>query len=164
MKAITIWQPWCTLIVEGLKPYEFRGDWITKEATRYVGQRIALQAGARPVQRSEVQELIMRLRDGASRRSTGLIKPEIAIPLLERVLVSPGCLPRSSVLCTAVLGEPIRNAELAAKLGLPWANDSDRDEHSNWGWPLTEIERLVPFVPASGMQGWWNWQPPADGA
>ena len=35
--------------------------------------------------------------------------------------------------------------------------NSDRDEHSNWGWPLTDIEPLMPYMPASGRQGWWTW-------
>ena len=65
-----------------------------------------------------------------------------------------------AVVCTAVLGQPIRNAELAQRMGVPWVNDSDRDDHTNWGWPLTEIERVRPFQPATGAQGFWMWTPP----
>jgi hypothetical protein len=80
-----------------------------------------------------------------------------AIALLEAALAAPKSLPLSSIVCLATLGEPIRNETLAAKMGIEWANDSDREEHSNWGWPLTDIERLEPFVPARGAQGWWTW-------
>jgi hypothetical protein len=31
MKALTIWQPWATLIMIGAKPHEFRGQWIWPE-------------------------------------------------------------------------------------------------------------------------------------
>jgi hypothetical protein len=53
-------------------------------------------------------------------------------------------LPLSSVLCTAQLGQPIRASAYAARHG----RDSDRIDHTKWGWPLTAIERLEPFVPA----------------
>lgn len=154
MPAITIWQPWATLIAEGLKPHEFRG-W--PAPSRLVGQRIAIHAGARPARREEINDLIYRLGRN-DWRTTGLIEPGKALDLLERVFNAPKSLPLSSVVCTAVLGKPIRNAELAERMGIEWANDSDRIEHSNWGWPLTEIERLEPFVPAKGAQGFWVWR------
>lgn len=153
LPAITLWQPWATLVSEGLKPFEFR-SWPAPR--RLWGKRVAIHAGARPVQRGELQELLLRLQ-GVEARETGLI-PAPAIEVLERALSSPGTLPRASILCLATLGEPIRNEALAARLGLPSVNDSDRTQHSNWGWPLTVIEQLEPFVPARGAQGWWTWR------
>jgi hypothetical protein len=82
----------------------------------------------------------------------------LATPLLERVLAAPTILPLSSIVCLATIGSALRDAELAARLSLPQlVNDSDRDDHTNWGWPLNEIEVLEPFQPARGAQGWWNW-------
>nr|WP_294566958.1 ASCH domain-containing protein [uncultured Rhodopila sp.] len=153
--ALTIWQPWATLIAEGLKPYEFRG-WAAPAAL--VGQRIAIHAGARPVRKAEVRDLLLRLHS-LSWRESGLVR-EGSLVLLDLVLTAPGLLPLSSVLCTAVLGQPIRDNDLAERLGLPAVNDSDRSEHSSWGWPLTDIVRLEPFVPAKGAQGFWQWTPP----
>lgn len=152
--TITIWQPWATLIAEGAKRFEFR-SWA--HSGRMVGQRIAIHAGARPVNLGEVRELLFRLqsRDAAQ---TG-IDPAIALPIVERILHAPRSLPLSSVLCTAVLGRAIRNQALADALGVEFINDSDRNQHSNYGWPLTEIQRLEPPVPARGSQGWWNWNP-----
>jgi hypothetical protein len=49
--AITIWQPWATLIAIGAKPFEFR-SWPVP--ARLIGQRIAVHAGARPVRCKEV--------------------------------------------------------------------------------------------------------------
>ncbi len=155
--AITLWQPWATLVSAGAKPFEFRG-WPAPR--RLWGKRVAVMspshAGARPMRRGELQDLLLRLQ-GDDAPETGLVA-ERAIEVLERALSAPGTLPRASVLCLATLGEPIRDEALAARLGLPSVNDSDRTQHSSWGWPLTGIERLEPFVPARGAQGWWAWR------
>ncbi len=156
--AITIWQPWATLIAEGAKRYEFR-SWAP--SGRMVGRRIAIHAGARAVRKEELQGLLLKLQR-SEWRETG-IDPAIAIPILERAIQAPKGMPLSSVLCTAVLGRPLRNRELAAALGTEFINDSDRDEHSNYGWPLTEIQKVVPFAPAKGSQGWWEWRPAQGG-
>jgi hypothetical protein len=151
--AITIWQPWASLIAAAAKPYEFR-KWAAPRSMR--GRRIAIHAGARAVKRGELQELIYKLQSPFW-RETGLVR-EIALPLVEQFIQAPKSLPLSSVLCTAVLGQPIKGAELAAQLGIDYLNDSERDEHSNWGWPLSDIEVLQPFVPAGGAQGFWTWK------
>jgi hypothetical protein len=150
--ALTIWQPWASLIAAGAKPYEWRG-WPAPE--RLIGQRIAIHAGARPVRKAEIGELIYQLHPKVG-IETSLI-PEIALPLLERWHTAPGALPLSSVLCTAVLGKPIRAALWAAHAGMA-AADSDRIDHSKWAWPLTAIEQIEPFQPAKGMQGFWKWR------
>lgn len=152
MKALTIWQPWASLIIAGAKPYEFRG-W--RAPPRICGQRIAIHAGARQPKRDEISDLLMRLRDPEDAWSTAL-HASTASPLLERWHAQPGSLPLSSVLGTAVL-RPARSAweiveEFGAKL-----NDSDRAEHANWAWPLTDIEALQPIAPARGAQGLWEW-------
>jgi len=150
--AITIWQPWATLIAEGAKVFEFR-SW--PAPARLHGRRIAIHAGARPVRGGELRELVEKLRSPAAAETGLRVGP--ALQVLNKVMSGEANLPLSSVLCLATLGKPIRNAELAAQLGISWSNDSDRMEHSNWGWPLSDIERLAPFVPARGAQGWWEW-------
>ncbi|WP_287149604.1 ASCH domain-containing protein [Mesorhizobium sp.] len=152
MKALTIWQPWATLIMAGVKPYEFRG-WPAPVAIR--GQRIAIHAGARPVKKAEIADLIIRLRS-AEAWSTAL-KPE-ALAMLERWHSNPHALPLASIIGTAVLGQPQRAFEIVAEFGAR-LNDSDRHEHSNWAWPLTAIEPLEPIQPAKGAQGFWDWRP-----
>lgn len=150
--AITIWQPWASLIAAGAKRFEFR-KWAPPRSMW--GTRIAIHAGARRIDHHEVQALTLKLRT-RSAIETGLVVAP-ALELLERVLTSPGILPLSSVLCLATLGEPIRDAALGAELGTGWPMDSNADEHSNYGWPLTDIERLEPFAPARGSQGFWTW-------
>ena len=59
-----------------------------------------------------------------------------------RFAISRGCIP------------------LAPHLHFPqFMDDSDRDEHSNFGWPLTEVQKVVPFAPAKGWRCWWEWRP-----
>lgn len=151
--AITIWQPWASLIAIEAKPYEFRG-WPAPRALR--GKRIAIHAGARPVRKAEVADLILRLR-GPEPWLTCL-KPEIALPFLERVHGNPGLLPLSAIVCTALLGQPRRDDELLREFGSP-VNDSTREEHRNWGWPLSDIIEMQPPVPARGAQGFWKFNP-----
>lgn len=149
--ALTVWQPWATLIAEGFKPYEFRG-WAAPHFVR--GKRVAIHAGARAVRRAEVQDLVLRLQ-GEEAWTTGL-RPE-ALGLLERVLQSPGVLPTSHVVCTAVLGAPVRANTIVAEFGGP-VNDSDRGEHTSWAWPLADVLRMEPPLPARGAQGFWSWR------
>ena len=149
--ALTVWQPGATLITVGAKPFEFR-HWAAPR--RLWGQRIAIHAGSRPMKRVEILHLCERLYDPA--HVTGL-RASIARGVLDIALDDTGAFPLASVLCIATLGEPIRNEALAEALGGGLCHDSTRDEHTNWGWPLTDIERLEPFVPARGHQGFWNW-------
>lgn len=150
MKALTVWQPWASLIIAGWKPHEFRGY----PAPRFaVGQRIVIHAGARPPKRGEIADLIHRLGSADDAWTTGLLAE--ALPFLERVMLSPGMLPLSAGLGTALLGQAVR-ADQLVQPGITIA-DSDRLVHSNWGWPLSEIERFEPPVPCKGAQGFWSW-------
>lgn len=155
--TITIWQPWATLIAEGAKRFEFR-SWCPP--ARLWNTRIGIHAGARPTRKDELKGMLLALRQGEA--SWMAMQPAIAIPILERALQDPKALPLSSVVCTALMGRPKVNADLAAALGVDFVNDSDRNEHSNWGWPLSEIQRLEPPMPARGAQGWWHWRPGGD--
>ena len=151
-QAITVWQPWATLIAEGAKRFEFRG-WAPPQSMW--GTRIAIHAGARPVRKAEVRELLLKLHSSYW-RETGIDR-QAGIEILTPILMAPWTLPLSSVLCIATLGAPVRNEKLAAELGTRLVNDSDLGEHTNFGWPLGAIEQLRPFVPAKGRQGFWRW-------
>jgi hypothetical protein len=151
MKALTLWQPWASLIIAGAKPYEFR-SW--PAPVSLIGQRIAIHAGARTVKPDEVRALLLGMRASQCsehpRRHSGL-RTEIAVPILEGTMAR---LPLSSILGTAILGEPTKNPIVD---GHHLVADSDRTDHLNWGWPLTDIERFEPPIPARGAQGLWNW-------
>lgn len=151
MKALTLWQPWASLIMIGAKPFEFRG-WDYRN--RYRGlenEVIVIHAGARPVRHNEVFDLLKRL--GGDDDLTGLVADK-ARPLLERMLAAHKCqlLPLGAGLGTVRLGRP-RNAG-AIFGGLP--RDSDRGDF-NYAWPLTEITPFDAPVPMRGAQGFWQW-------
>ena len=154
MPALTIWQPWASLIAAGAKPYEFR-RWAAPFWVR--GRRIAIHAGARKMVRDELQDLLLRCqRAGRTVPGTSLVR-ELALPIIEAALTTPGRLPLASILCTAVLGAPFQASRLAEP------GDSDRVDHEVWAWPLSAIERVEPYVPARGAQGFWWWRPGAEG-
>lgn len=153
LRALTVWQPWASLIVAGAKPYEYR-RWPAPAAVQ--GQRIVIHAGARAIRRAEVQDILLRLRQAPE--ETGLV-PAIAVPILERALSQPGDLPLASGLATAVLGTPRRATEIHADVA-----DSDRIDEHVWGWPLTDIRPMTPIVPARGAQGFWTWPHPIEDA
>ncbi len=161
MKALTIWQPWASLIIAGAKPYEFRG-W--RAPRSLIGQRIVIHAAARKIDRIEVLGLLNTLieRDfdqiGCELAARTCLIPEKAISILNQALACE--LPISAGLGTTIIGEPRLGTEIAEELGVPRANDSDRDEHANWGWPMLEIEAWETPIPMRGAQGFWNWPTP----
>ncbi|WEK43629.1 MAG: ASCH domain-containing protein [Candidatus Sphingomonas colombiensis] len=163
MKALTIWQPWASLIIAGAKPYEFRG-W--RFPRSLIGQRVVIHAAAKKIDRDELNALltVLALRDRSedialAAAETCLI-PDLAVPILNAAL--EGGLPMAAGIGTAVLGEPRIGTEIAADFGVPRANDSNRDEHANWGWPMLDIEVWPEPVPMRGAQGFWNWPQPGD--
>lgn len=165
LPALTVWQPWATLIAIGAKPYEFR-KWRAPKAHR--GRRIAIHAAARPVRARELAGLIESLC--GPRAWETCLDAKLALPLLDAAWEATrgrpsgaelAMLPLSAVVATAMLGEPRRGEAVAAEFGGPafegTLNDSDRDEHCQWGWPLADVERLEPPAPARGAQGFWTW-------
>lgn len=144
--ALTIWQPWASLIMAGAKRYEFRSYPAPAGMT---GRRFVVHAGTRRIVRGEVAELLYRLEKEP--QGTGL-DPAIAQPLLERVHANPNVLPLAAGLGTALLGRPRLATEIYAGV-----MDSDRIDHSMWGWPLSEIASFGMPVPCRGYQGFWPW-------
>lgn len=155
MKALTIFQPWASLIAIGAKPYEFR-HW--DYSTRYhhlQGARILVHASARPVKYAEITDLLARLKDGSG--TTGLLKDK-AVPALERIragMQGKGDLvpmPLGAAICTATLGRAIRAGDLfTGKMPA----DSDRVEHHLFAWPMLQVTP-VPAITVRGAQGFWN--------
>jgi hypothetical protein len=147
MKALTIWQPWASLIIAGAKPVEWR-SW---RAPRWIiGQRIAIHAGARAAKPEEIADILERLDRG----ETSLV-PFYTFKLLNEVPVKGW--PLSSVLGTALLGEPVPAIEWIYQHNPDFA-DSDRIDHQKFAWPLTDIVRFEPPIPARGAQGFWRWR------
>ena len=154
MRALTLWQPWASLVIAGAKPFEFR-SW--RPPAAIVGQRIVIHAGARKVDRREVDQLIELLEvGGADAAATALAPIDRALAVLRAA-----DWPLGVGVGTAIVGEPRSGDAIGADLGVLRANDSDREYHCNWGWPMLAIERWPEPIKVRGAMGLWAWPDPA---
>ncbi len=150
MKALTVYQPWASLIMIGAKPFEFRHWDYSTRLPQMVGQRIVIHAAARAIKVAEIADILNRIDTGES----GL-KPELALPLLERIWKAAkgmGVVEMSAGLGTAIIGKPRRVGEIFTGVV-----DSDRLDHTVFGWPLSDIQRFEHPRPCRGAQGFWTW-------
>lgn len=143
MKALTIWQPWASLIIGGWKPREFR-HWSAPAAI--VGQRIGVHAAKRPMKDQELRDIMDYVcsadgvRDGIDPR---------CMDLLERVWRREEELPMSAVLGTALLGTPVVPPHRLPALGEPPGRPI-------YGWPMLDVDKWPEPVPMKGAQGFWS--------
>jgi hypothetical protein len=155
MKALTIWQPWASLIMVNAKPFEFRHWSYAKRFPALVGQRIVIHAGAPKVKEAAVKDLLARLVGTPEQRASTGLNAAPALDLLSRcwggLLEDRQVLPLSHGLGTAVLGKPRLVRSIRPM------SDSDRKDQELWAWPLLSIEPFEPPVPAKGAQGFWTW-------
>lgn len=137
MLGLTIWQPWASLIAEGVKPVENR-TWPTEDRVaqraRLIGQRIAIHAGKR-------------------------FDHDAALHLSVR----PAPVPRivecsrkveSAIICTAVIDH------FAARTTTDGLATGYAILSSPWfvgpvGWVLRDVRRFDPIV-CRGAQGLWE--------
>jgi len=161
MKAITIWQPWASLIMIGAKPNEFRpASFLDRRSYRNgpeIGERIVIQAGARAVRPAEIEDLLRRIDAEANgtaseEEHTCLVLDEARELLLKvRAAHKYRLLPLGMALGSAVLGTPIRSCDLF-RINVA---DSDRGQF-NWAWPLSDIRHYEPPFPVTGSQGFFE--------
>ena len=145
MKAITIHQPYASLIAHGYKRFETRG-W----RTHYRGP-IAIHAG----KKIDHQAVLMIARD---------------YPRIWRDITP---LPSGSIVAVAELVEcrkAVMNPayELVELVGekdavLFDAMENDFGDYTpgRYAWELANV-RLIEPIPAKGRQGLWNWQQPSE--
>jgi len=153
MKALTFWQPWASLVVADAKPFEFR-SW--RPPASVIGERIVIHAGARKPSPAEVAQLIRLLQAGGRYAAATALQPiEKALEVLRA-----GSWPLACGIGTAVVGEPRSGADIGADLGALKVNDSDRDYHTNWGWPMLDVEAWPQPLEMRGAQGLWAWPEP----
>ncbi len=136
MKAISLWQPWASLIAIGAKPYETR-HWHPGGVIR---QRIAIHAAKRSPRLEEIEMWLKAAGNLTDKR-----------------------LPLGAIVCTAYLsaayqvkghtqdGDPILESLGAIK------DDGFGDYGlDRYCWYLTDVERVDPPVPYRGAQGWFD--------
>lgn len=150
MRALTIWQPWASLIIIGAKPFEWR-RW--RAPAWAIEQEIVIHAGSRRVIMDEIEELIFDLEHDPE---TSGLKAAPALELLQDVFKGKITLPTAAGLGTAHLGTASLATDIAAA-GTMGFIDSNRVDEAIWGWPLTNIQRWAEPIPMKGHQGFWHW-------
>lgn len=146
MKALTIRQPWASLMALGYKRMETR-SWDTK-----VRGRVAIHAGlAMPCQRGET----IAVGDFTVERDlSGLLLrgPRLAWPYR---------LPLGAVVAVGELFQTRRTDSIEHS-----PDDLERalGDHSpgRWAWSITSMSPLRRPITATGRLGWWEWELPAD--
>ena len=148
MKAITLHQPWASLIAHGVKSIETR-SWAPPQSL--VGQRIAIHAGKNVVG--------PQLLNGNTRQAIARLFGEE----WEKDI------PKGSVVATALLTDA-RQVGFQRYVGrvlasspsyTGWIEPDPYGDFSvgRWLWILTDIQKVEPLVPALGRQGLWDWCP-----
>lgn len=169
MKAISLWQPWASLIACGIKPFETR-SWAPPR--HLIGQSIAIHA-AKKIDRSAA--------GFAEALSFGGYGHELADKLQATMERTPAalmgrfgraCMPIGCVVCIARLDGAFQLGERALGAAVPagrviarmtsrpmpdcfTVRYDDFGDYSpgRWAWLFTEVRPLNPSAPVRGAQG-----------
>lgn len=169
MKALTIWQPWASLVACGVKKYETR-SWSTK----YRGP-IAIHSALKPFPEcwqwsvsEKAKEVILR-RMGLSENfehekifPPGCVIATARLVDVWRIVHYPGTdieVARSN----PIGAESMTNDKHAPDFGNFIVPTNDEIAIGDWtpgryAWELDDIELLPLPIPAKGRQGLWNWE------
>lgn len=138
MKAISLWQPWATLVAHELKHFETR-SWYTSHRGP-----LAIHAAKRKAEMSELNKVIIKA-------------------LMDIGYYKLSELPYGCVVCIAEMTDCVTTESLAndfyfksiAMTELHFGNFNA----GRWAWRFDGVCH-VDNVPAKGSQGFWDWQPP----
>lgn len=137
MKAISLWQPWATLIVIGAKQYETR-SW--KPYPAMIGRRIAIHAA----KKKDLDSLGLCLTE------------PFRTCLVEAGLTIVGDLPFGAVLGTAVITRAEKTHEIRDVISEQERAFGDYS-YGRFAWRLDQIEKFDEPIPVNGAQGFWDW-------
>ncbi len=172
MKAISLWQPWASLIACSAKPYETR-SWAPP--SDYIGQRIAIHA-AKKIDKGAAQ-FAQEILYGQHKQGGFDLADTVAATfnrtpeeLLGRFGMS--MMPIGAVVCTAVLEAafqlgPPKNATTARtvrrltskpehySLDVQYDDWGDYSE-GRWAWLLSGVQVINPAPAVKGAQGFFE--------
>lgn len=129
MKALTVIQPWASLIVHGRKGIENR---VWKPFRSLVGKRIAIHAGLSWDERFP----------GDLARDLGELAEKLGI-------VKPSDLPRGAIVGTAIVVGYVQDVKMISV-------DQERWFSGPIGWILSDRKALPEPIPCRGSQGLWE--------
>lgn len=164
MKAITIWQPWASLIACGEKRYETRG-W----ATKYRGP-IAIHAAARePMRIPHSEELekfsaltAIGLWDQLPRGAVIATAELVDVLLIKNISkLHPETPERIDVEFKSMnFSIQIYDPHFHSYIAVPQSELTLGDwTPGRYAWELANVKPITP-VPVKGKQGLWQWEAP----
>lgn len=164
MKAISLWQPWASLIAAGIKPFETR-SWAPPEAL--IGQRIAIHA-AKKIDR----EAAMMAEDLLYGQHGHDLADRIEATFSEasdKILgvFNMATLPIGCIVCTAKLDAAFQmgpGGTVTARMTSRPMPECFRPRIDAWGdyspgrwaWLLSEVQVVNPPAPVNGRQGFFD--------
>ena len=151
MKALTVWQPWATLIVAGLKLHEFRRYPAPKAL---IGQTVVIHAGKRKPTDHDLARTLAAPSHTTGNPDADRQVMDLLRPFWRRVEI----MPQAAGLGTVRLGEPRPALDIFRGQMDPADINPDM-----WGWPMADAEAWPEPIPARGYQGFWEWHPLAAG-
>ena len=158
MKALTVYQPYASAIVSGLKHYETR----TRRTT--IRGRVAVHAGLKLIKNHALYKQFFETSNGFGGYSLKDIetgKPRFSgstLDYMERGI-------------SRTYGAVIGTVEIVDCLPVEAVRDKldvlDRllgdYRPGRFAWVLANPVEFNTPIPARGRQGWWNWQEPESG-
>ncbi len=133
MKAFTVYQPWATAIVTGLKPHE------TRSRRTNIRGRVAVHAG-----KADLMQAAEGMTNGEFMDLLYVMRKEKDWPLgaVVGTVEIVGCVPVEDVM------DGLTEQERALGDYSP----------GRWAWVLKNPVMFATPIPARGKQGWWNWE------
>ena len=143
MKAISLWQPWASLIAIGAKRVETR-SWAPPVSM--IGSRIAIHAAKHRTDSETIASLLLPVA-----KATGACVGDTLIWLAN--------LPRGEIVCTV----RVVCAKQVSNLTPEWTRALSEQERAfgdygtgRWGWVLDDVVKLPQPIPYRGAQGPFN--------
>lgn len=155
MKALTLWQPYASLIAARAKRFETR-DWTPPD--HYIGQRIAIHAAKRTCLQAEVGDRAARaIRDAVGgyweALPQGLVLCTAKLDAVHFVRGRDGREARVETLYRGCM-ETIETTILLSEQDDLFGNCGPR----RFLLEFTDVRPVTPPQPARGMQKFWNWK------
>jgi len=146
VKALTLHEPWASLIAYGWKEVETR-DW-------YTGYRgpLAIHAGLRNPDPTELSRITFALGH------RGFEVPELTFGAVVCVCQLVACVPTD----LADIASKKLKPDFCPKRGWQFERQFGIYDSGRWAWILRDVQRLDRPLAARGLRKLWNWQAPPD--
>lgn len=140
MRGLSLWQPWCSFVVLGLRLIETRGR------RTHIRGRFAVHAAAKPQYRDELADLITR--SGINPRQWGLDEE----------------LPLGALVGLATIEDCVPVEEKHPRLISMQYHENIFGNYSpgRFAWLLKDVVAFKNPIPCKGRQGWFNLPPEVE--